>query len=56
MIQKQSYGFNTYVAVRVGEIQSSISQTERQWIEGQLNIADGTTRGKHPKDLDKGSK
>ena len=55
MIQKQSYGFNTYAAVRVGKIQSSTSQTEWQWIEGQLNIADWTTRGKHPKDLDEGS-
>ena len=55
MIQKESYGFNTYVAVRIGEIQNSTRPEDWMWVESSQNIADWTTRGKHPNDLGKGS-
>jgi hypothetical protein len=55
MINKESYGFNTYAAVRIGEIQNGTSKDDWNWIEGQLNIADWTTRGKQPSDIGKGS-
>lgn len=51
MVQKESYGFNTYAAVRVGEIQEGTSPSDWYWVEGKLNIADWTTRGKSPQDL-----
>ena len=51
MIQKESYGFNTYAAVRVGEIQEGTSPNDWYWIEGRLNISDWITRGKSPRDL-----
>lgn len=56
MIQKESYGFNTYAAVRVGEIQEATDPSDWYWIEGQLNIADWTTRGKKPQDISEESK
>ena len=55
MIQKDSYGFNTYAAVRIGEIQEGTSPSDWHWIEGKLNIADWITRGKNPSELDKNS-
>ena len=45
MINKQSYGFGTYVAVRVGEIQESTNPESWYWIEGKSNVADIITRG-----------
>jgi len=51
MIQKESYGFNIFVAVRIGEIQSATRPEDWKWIEGKENIADWTTRGKSPLDL-----
>ena len=45
-IQKESYGFNTFVGVRVGEIQSKTNREEWYWIEGSKNIADIISRGK----------
>jgi len=51
MIQKESYGFNTFVGVRIGEIQSITEKRNWFWIEGPLNIADVITRGCKPTDL-----
>ena len=48
MIQKQSYGFNTFAATRIGEIQESTNPTDWYWTESEYNIADYLTRGKHP--------
>ena len=55
MIQKQSYGFNTFVAVRIGEIQEFTDPKEWFWIESKLNIADWITRGKEAHDINFGS-
>ena len=52
MIQKESYGFRTFVGVRVGEIQSLTNKNDWYWIEGSLNIADIISRGTHPEELD----
>ena len=40
MIQKESYGFNTYATVRVGEIQEATAPGDWYWVDGQKNIAD----------------
>ena len=45
MIHKESYGFNTFVANRIGEIQNNTKSDEWFWTAGKLNIADKTTRG-----------
>ena len=55
MIQKESYGFNTFVAVRVGEIQDHTNPQNWYWIDSKLNIADWITRGKNPDELGQGS-
>ena len=52
MIQKDSYGFKTYIGVRVAEIQNSTKAENWHWIDGDRNIADWTTRGQHPHVLD----
>ena len=52
MIHKESYGFNTFVVVRVGEIQESSDPDNWYWVEGKLNISDWLTRGKSPVELD----
>ena len=51
MISKESYGFNTFAANRIGEIQHETDPSEWYWLSGKLNIADCVTRGKSPKDL-----
>ncbi|XP_068674368.1 uncharacterized protein [Montipora foliosa] len=51
MIQKHSYGFNTFAATRIGEIQEGTSQTDWYWVESKHNIADCITRGKKPSDI-----
>ena len=51
MIKKESYGFNTFVAVRIGEIQETSGMESWYWIEGSVNIADWITRGKELKEL-----
>ena len=51
MTQKDSYGFNTFVAVRVGEIQEKTAKNEWYWVEGELNIADIISRGAKAVDL-----
>ena len=45
MIQKESYGFNTYAAVRVGKIQEVTAPSDWYWVEGHMNTVDWTTRG-----------
>ena len=35
MIQKDSYGFNTFVAVRIGEIQENTNPNDWYWVEGK---------------------
>ena len=54
MISKQSYGFNTFVANRIGEIQEKTDPVEWYWMPGDLNISDWLTRGKSPQDLMQG--
>ena len=51
MINKESYGLNTYTANRIGEIQQKTDPREWFWIAGDLSIADWLTRGKSPKEL-----
>ena len=55
MIRKQSHGFNTHAANRIGEIQGSTNPDEWFWLPGELNIADYSTRGMHPNNLDENS-
>ena len=51
MINKDSYGFKTFAAIRIGEIQNSTNIQDWYWIEGSNNIADWVTRKKHPVDI-----
>lgn len=50
-IQRESYGYQTFYANRVGEVQSSTDIRDWWWIPGSLNIADILTRGASPADL-----
>lgn len=43
-IQQESYGFGTFVATRVAEIQSITDPTDWWWTQGDHNPADMTTR------------
>ncbi|XP_063446979.1 uncharacterized protein LOC134726470 [Mytilus trossulus] len=54
-IQKESYGFGTFVATRVAEIQSITDPTDWYWIQGNLNPADLVTRPTQPDILDENS-
>ena len=45
MIQKESYGFNTFAATCIGEIQESSHPEEWYWVEGKANVADILTQG-----------
>ena len=54
-IQKESYGFKSFVATRVGEIQSKTEPSEWWWIQSDLNPADLTTRITCPRELGIGS-
>ena len=51
MIHKQSYGLNTFVAVRIGEIQEATKPSEWYWVASELNVADWITRGKYPAEI-----
>ena len=55
MVQRDSYGFNTFVANRVGEIQDGTQPSEWMWLDRSHNIADWITKGKKPKDLSSSS-
>ncbi|XP_065152486.1 uncharacterized protein [Paramisgurnus dabryanus] len=50
-IQKDSYGFQTFFANRIGEIQKAGSVDSWMWVEGKQNIADLITRGASPEEL-----
>ena len=54
-IQRESYGFQTFFANRVGEIQKAGPVTDWWWIPGEVNIADLVTRGCSPELLDEDS-
>ncbi len=54
-IQRDSYGYQTFFANRVGEIQRAGPVEDWWWIPGDLNIADIITRGGTAKDLSEGS-
>ena len=45
MIQKESYGFTTFVAVYVAEIQCHTNPQNWYWVDAKSNIADWITRG-----------
>lgn len=51
MIQKESYGFNTFAATRLGEIQQNTNPKEWFWMESKYNIAEWLTRGKKPSEI-----
>ena len=51
VISKNSYGFNTYAANRISEIQQDIDSSEWFWSAGRLKIEDWLTRGKSPGEL-----
>ena len=44
MIQRESYGFNTFTSTRIGEIQGGSKPGEWFWVNGAHNIADVITR------------
>lgn len=54
-IQRDSYGYQSFFANRVGEIQKSTSVEDWWWIPGGLNSADIITRGAAPEDLQEDS-
>ena len=56
MVQKQSYGFITYVAVRVGEIQEGTDLSSWYWIKGKSNVTDIISRGCNPQEISLHSK
>lgn len=51
-IQQESYGFQTFFANRVGEIQKAGPVTDWWWVLSQYNVADLVTRGCSPEQLD----
>ena len=44
MTQKNSYGFNTFAATRIGEIQEGTNVEDWYWCDSEHNIADWLTR------------
>ena len=52
MVQKQSYGYNTFAATRIGEIQSGTNPEDWCWVVSEQNIADWLTRAKEPNEID----
>ena len=55
MINKESYGFSSFAANRIGEIHRNSEQSNWYWIDGDLNIADIVTRPVHASELHEGS-
>ena len=51
MMNKSSYGFDTFEANRLGEMQRNSNKQEWFWLPGSLNIADLITRGCSPENL-----
>ena len=56
MTQKESYGFNIFTGLRLGEIQETENPKDFFWVPGDLNIADLISRGSSPAELKLGSK
>ncbi|KAL1006954.1 hypothetical protein UPYG_G00079620 [Umbra pygmaea] len=54
-IQKDSYGYQTFFANHIGEIQKAGSVECWRWVEGRQNIADLITREASPEELAEGS-
>ena len=52
MVRKESYGFNTFAATRIGQIQDGTNPQNWYWIASWQNIADWLTRGKRPDQID----
>ncbi|XP_063603426.1 uncharacterized protein LOC134779294 [Penaeus indicus] len=50
-IQKESHGFNTFVAVRIAEIQIKTDPKEWWWVDSTQNIADMTSRPCKPEKI-----
>ena len=48
MIQKDSYGFNTFATTHIGEIEEDTDRKDWYWVESEYNIADWLRRGKKP--------
>ena len=44
MISMKRYGFRTFAANRIGEIQDTTKKKDWEWVEGKLNVADLATR------------
>ena len=53
MLNKDSYSFRTYAALRVGEIQQSTDPSQWFWLDAKLNVADWITRGKKTSELNR---
>ena len=51
MIQKDSYRLNTFVALRIGEIQEATNPSDWYWVDGKLNISDWLTKRKSRREL-----
>ena len=53
MINRESYGFNSFAENRIREIQTASNKEEWRWIPGKpyINVSDLTTRGVDPADL-----
>ena len=52
MVQKESYGSNTFAVTRIGEIQSGTNPKDRCCVAGEKNKADRLTRGKKPNEIE----
>ena len=52
MIQRESYGSNTFVWARLGEIHTYSKPKEWFWLKGSKNIANIITRGQFCSELD----
>ena len=54
MLKKTSHRFHVYEGVRIGEIQAATNGDMScwAWLAGHENIADWTTRGKSPQEID----
>ena len=55
MTGRDSYGFNTFAANRLGEIHQITKDEEWFWINRKLNISDLTTRGADASELSESS-
>ena len=51
MVQRESYGFSTFVSTKIGEIQSGSKPNDWYWVNGEYNIADILSRGEKPENL-----